>query len=150
MPGGDRVINVAFDFSKITAKLDRLAKIVTQGARPAAQAGAQVFYDEVKQRAATPGNEEKRSAPGEAPFVQSGKLRDAIYQAFVEKESGYLNAVYRISWNKKAAPHGHLVENGTSRMAARPFLRPSYDAKRTEAIQAVNARLKEEIKGFAK
>lgn len=150
MRGRGRVINIAFDFSKLSSKLDRLAKIVTQGARPAAQAGAQVFYDEMKQRASTQGSEGEYSAPGAAPFVQSGKLRDAIYQAFVEKESGYLNAVYRISWAKKKAPHGHLLENGTSRMAARPFLRPSYDAKRSEAIRAVNDRLREEIKKVIK
>ena len=92
------------------------------------------------------GGEDAHSAPGAAPFVQSGKLRDAIYQAYIEKESSYLRATYRISWNKKAAPHGHLIENGTSRMAARPFLRPSYDAVRSEAIRAVNDKLKEAIK----
>ena len=141
------MISVDFDFSKLTAKLDRIVKIVTQGARPAAQAGAQVFYDEVKLRASMTASEEgKYSAPGAAPFVQSGKLRDAIYQAFVEKESGFFKASYRISWNKKLAFYGGFVENGTSKMAARPFLRPSYDAKRTEAIKAVNDKLRDEVK----
>ena len=150
MHGAKLMLTFQFNFRKLQEKLDRLVKIVAQGARPAAQAGAQVFYDEVRQRASMVGGEDAHSAPGTAPFVQSGKLRDAIYQAYVDKESGYLNAVYRISWNKKQAPHGHLLENGTSRMAARPFLRPSYDAVRSEAIRAVNARLKEEIKKATK
>ena len=140
------MISIAFDFSKLAAKLDRFSKIVTQGARPAAQAGAQVFYDEVQQRASTIGTPTSRSAPGSAPFVQSGELKAAIYQAFVDKESGYFRATYRISFNKKKAWYGRLLENGTSTMKARPFLRPSYDAKQKEAIRAVNDRLAQVVK----
>lgn len=144
------MISIAFDFSKLAAKLDRFAKIVTEGARPAAQAGAQVFYDEVKQRASTVGGEGQFSKPGQAPLVKSGALRDAIYQAFADKESGYFRATYRISYNKKKAWYGRLLENGTSNMKARPFLRPSYDAKREEAIRAVNKRLGEVVKKATK
>jgi HK97 gp10 family phage protein len=144
------MISVSFDFSRLARKLDRVVQVVTQGARPAAQAGAQVFYDEVKQRASTVGSDGSPSAPGEGPHVQSGTLRDAVYQAYSEDDSGLFKAGYRISWNKKKAPHGQLLESGTSRMAARPFLRPSYDAKRRAAIEAVNAKLAKEVKSELK
>jgi HK97 gp10 family phage protein len=42
---------------------------------------------------------------------------------------------YRISWNKRTAPHGHLLEYGTSRAPAKPFIRPAYD-RIGEAIAA--------------
>lgn len=131
------MINLQFDFSKILGGLDKITKAAEDGARPAAQAGAQVFYEEVEQRV---------SGIDGGPGVVTGKLKGAIYQAFVEKESGNGRAVYRISWNKKKAPHGQLLERGTSKMAARPFIRPSYDAKRSAAIQAVNVRLAAELK----
>lgn len=131
------MIDLSFDFTKLFGGLDKITKAAEEGARPAAQEGAQVFYEEVEQRV---------SGIGGGPGVVTGKLKDAIYQAFVEKESGNGRAVYRISWNKKKAPHGHLLERGTSKMAARPFIRPSYDAKRSAAIQAVNVRLAAELK----
>lgn len=67
--------------------------------RPAARAGALVFY-----------NEMRRKAP-----VRSGKLRDAIYHAFADKESRDDAMVYRTSINARKAPHWHLVEYGYMR-----------------------------------
>ena len=72
---------------------------VIDAARPAAQAGAQVLYDAVKNNVAALGK-------------KTGNLDRAIYQAFSEDKSGPGKAVYHISWNAKKAPHGHLVENG--------------------------------------
>jgi hypothetical protein len=74
--------------------LDALVDEAQAAARPAAQAGAQVLYDQVKANVA--------------------RLRrvTGIYQAFADGESGEGRATYRISWNQKKAPHGHLVEFG--------------------------------------
>ena len=44
-------------------------------------------------------------------------------------------------------PYAHMVEHGTSKMAARPFLRPAYDAMRADARDAVLARLRESVRG---
>ena len=137
------MISIAFDFSKIAAKLDNIAKAAKEGARPAAQAGAQVFYEEVKQR--VPVSAKAHSTKGKKQTFTPGTLRKAIYQAFADKESGDGKASYRISWNKSHAFYGRFVEFGTSRMAAKPFLRPAYDAARAKALQAVQERMAEEV-----
>ena len=137
------MISIAFDFSKIAAKLDNIAKAAKEGARPAAQAGAQVFYEEVKQRVPVSAN--AHSTKGKKQTLTPGTWRKAIYQAFADKESGDGKASYRISWNKSHAFYGRFVEFGTSRMAAKPFLRPAYDAARAKALQAVQERMAEEV-----
>lgn len=122
--------------------------------RPAAQAGAQVFYDEVVTRV---------NAIGKV----TGNLAGSIYQAWSRDQSIDNKSVYHISWNASKAPHGHLVEYGHTqtrkvyigsdgkwytsktkldspkRVAAKPFLRPAYDAKAAAAGQAAQARYEE-------
>lgn len=137
------MISVEFDFSKIAAKLDIITKAAKEGVRPAAQAGAQVFYEEVKQR--VPVSAKAHSTKGKKQTFTPGTLRKAIYQAFADKESGDGKASYRISWNKSHAFYGRFVEFGTSRMAAKPFLRPAYDAARAKALQAVQERMAAEV-----
>ena len=142
------MISIAFDFSKIAAKLDNITKAAEQGVRPAAQAGAEVFYQEVKQR--VPVSAKAHSTKGKKQTFTPGTLRKAIYQAFADKESGDGKASYRISWNKSHAFYGRFVEFGTSRMAAKPFLRPAYDAARAKALQAVQERMAVEVRKATK
>jgi len=136
------MISIAFDFSKLAAKLDSITKAAEEGVRPAAQAGAQVFYDEVKQRVPVSAKAHKSGKKTYSP----GTLRKAIYQAFADKESGKDKAMYRVSWNKTHAFYGRFVEFGTSKMAAKPFLRPAYDAARAKAVKAVQERMAAEVK----
>ena len=142
------MISIAFDFSKLTAKLDNITKAAEKATRPAAQAGAQVFYEEVKQR--VPVSAKAHSTKGKKQTFTPGTLRKAIYQAFADKESGDGKASYRISWNKSHAFYGRFVEFGTSRMAAKPFLRPAYDAARAKALQAVQERMAAEVRKATK
>lgn len=136
------MISIAFDFSKIAAKLDNITTAAEKATRPAAQSGAQVFYDEVKQRVPMSAKPHKSGKKTYNP----GTLRRAVYQAFAERESGDGRAMYRVSWNKTHAFYGRFVEFGTSKMAAKPFLRPAYDAARAKALQAVQERMAAEVK----
>ena len=138
------MISIAFDFSKLSAKLDGITKAAEQGVRPAAQAGAQVFYEEVRQR--VPMSAKPHSTKGKKQTFTPGTLRRAVYQAFSERESGDGRAMYRVSWNKTHAFYGRFVEFGTSKMAAKPFLRPAYDAARAKALKAVQERMAAEVK----
>ena len=138
------MISIAFDFSKIAAKLDNITAAAEKATRPAAQAGAQVFYEEVQQR--VPMSAKTHSTKGKKQTFTPGTLRKAIYQAFADKESGDGKASYRISWNKTHAFYGRFVEFGTSKMAAKPFLRPAYDAARAKALKAVQERMAVEVK----
>jgi HK97 gp10 family phage protein len=140
------MLSIAFDFSKLAAKLDSITKAAEESVRPAAQAGAQVFYDEVRQRVPVSAKPHKSGKKTYDP----GTLRRAVYQAFANKESGDGKAMYRISWNKTHAFYGRFVEFGTSKMAAKPFLRPAYDAARARALQAAKERMATEVKKATK
>lgn len=76
-----------------------------------AAAMAKVIYDEAKV-----------NAP-----VAKGILRDAIYRVYSKDRSTDFVKTYHIGWNKKKAPHGGLIEFGTSRSPAYPFIRPAFD-----------------------
>jgi hypothetical protein len=91
---------------------------------------------------------------------ESGKLADSIYLAYKDGRSNEQQVVYSVSWNHKAAPHGHLIEFGhwqpykviklpngdwfTTKerlpapkfTPAHPFLRPALDTAGKRAVQA--------------
>ena len=147
---------MALDASAALAGLDALAEKATAAIRHAAQAGAQVFYNEVKLNVGKIGK-------------VTGNLDASIYQVYSKDNSTPTSATYHISWNTRKAPHGHLVEFGhiqtrkvylgkdgkwyTSKerlpepkqVAARPFIRPAYAAKEREALEAARQTLVAEI-----
>ena len=96
-----------------------------------AAAMARVFYDEVK----------LNTSPPRMGRV-TGNLNDAVYRFYAKDQSSDVEKVYHVSWNKSKAPHGHLLEDGTSRMPAKPFMRPAFD-RAPEAIRAGNDRMAE-------
>jgi HK97 gp10 family phage protein len=139
-------VSIKFDADKAFAALDNLSETATKAARPAAQAGAQVFYDEVNSNVAR-------------IKKKTGNLASSIYQVYSKDNSDEKRATYHISWNARKAPHGHLVEYGhimtrkayigsdgnwyTSKVllaspkqvAAKPFIRPAYDSKAQVALE---------------
>lgn len=89
------------DTRGIDRMFDQFLDDVGAAVRPAAQAGAQVLYDEVVR------NVENVKA------VKTGNLRKSIYQKYSPELSvDGRSATYNISWNKTKAPHGWLVEYG--------------------------------------
>jgi HK97 gp10 family phage protein len=111
-----------FNFEADLGKFEKLVqeKVAFSGA--AAMAG--VIYEEVKLNAAPPRLGRK-----------TGNLAAAIYQVYSPEKSNADLKTYRVSWNKKKAPHGHLVEFGTARAPAHPFVRPAFSRIRA-AIEA--------------
>ncbi|KWW37898.1 phage tail tape measure protein [Cupriavidus metallidurans] len=90
----------------LQAALDRLeAGMKERVLRPAAHAGALVFYEEARRLAPVYDGPEKKG-------VKPGQLRNAIYRVFSESKSGETQKIYEVSWNAKKAPHGHLIERG--------------------------------------
>lgn len=143
-----------FDVEGVNALLDNLTDVIQESARPAAQAGAQVLYDEVLRL--VPVAKSARMYKGR--LYQPGALKAAIYQAFSADNSDGMRATYHVSWNAAKAPHGHLIENGhwTKRQGkdgplqpvfvpAHPFIRPAFDTKIDDAIEASNAVIREAI-----
>lgn len=139
------MITVKFDPARINAKLDRVARAVEENVRDAAQAGAQLYYDEMHVRVPVSteahiftSRRRKDGSAGQKYLFYPGDLKRAIYQKYADDHSGKGRAVYKISWRKSgpgAVPYGYMVEYGTSKMAPRPFLRPAYAAAHQQAVQ---------------
>jgi len=145
------MITVEFDFAKIAKKLDGITEASKKALRPAAQAGAEIFYLEAKMRVPVSdgshffyGSGSKKS--GVRYLFKAGNLRDSIYQFYNKSQSTEDKAVYSISWNHKKAPYGYMVEYGTSNAPAHPFLRPSYDSAANRAREAVMAIMRNSIR----
>lgn len=121
------------------AGLDRLGTNLVDAVRPAAQAGAQVFYDEVRTRA--PMSAKIHGYKGQPKAFKPGNLKAAVYQVFV-KDSPLERPEYQISFNKTKAFYGRFVEFGAPArgLPARPFVRPSYDARKDDALEAVKVK----------
>jgi len=102
--------------------------------RQAAVAGARVIFSEVKVRVPVG----HKTWESEKQKHYPGFLRDALLIAFDKEESveGKL-ASYVVTWSKDAF-YGRFLEFGTSKMAARPFLRPAFEAKKQAAAAAVD------------
>lgn len=94
---GGGMLNI--DTEGLEQLLRERADAVEAAARPAAQAMAQVYYDEVKRNVA-------------AIPQKTGNLGKSIYQVFSQTDSVEGVASYHVSWNPRKAPHGHLLENG--------------------------------------
>lgn len=110
------------------SRFEQKVKDVVLFSGVAAMAKAQ--YDEVKANA--------------AKNKKTGLLGDSVYRVYSPEKSNDSQKTYRISWNKKKAPHGHLIEFGTSRAPAYPFVRPAFDHIR-EAIKAGQDRMKQRL-----
>lgn len=138
-------LTAKFSAEKIKSRFVKLEKDIKGAVRPAAQAGIQVYYDEVRSR--VPVGQSVHHTKGKKQSFQPGNLKASIYQAYADKESGETSATYRVSYNKKKAFYGYFVEHGTSKMAAKPFIRPSYDAVKGEAVKAARTELRARLKG---
>ncbi len=169
-------VTITFNNAAFDAMLDGIDKDIEDAVRPAAQAAAQVIYEEVKR------NVSKLKK-------HTGNLDRSIYQAFSRDNSDTGAAAYHVTWRRgkkgdkskkqsgsvlPTAPHGHLVEFGhlqryeitfdpktkrftthTDRplaqpklIAARPFLRPAM-SKFPEAMEAAKKALFDRIEGVS-
>lgn len=99
MSQGRNSLTVKADLTGLKQMLGTIASDIDEATRPAAQAAAQVFYDEVKKNVRNIGK-------------KTGNLERSIYQVYSKSESTPKKAVYHISWNARTAPHGGLVEYG--------------------------------------
>lgn len=121
---------VELDTSGLIDYLDHLGEEAADAVRPAAQAGAQVLYDQVRINVAGLGR-------------VTGNLANSIYQAYSQDQSTVgESATYHVSWNAAKAPHGHLVEYGyLQRYRYRPdgmgpMVRPGMDGMRKPGRRA--------------
>lgn len=97
------MLKVDFDASSLLAKFDGIEEKLKAAIRPAAFAGSDVLYKEVRHRALAIGG--------------SKRLQDSIYQKFViDSKSGVLgeSATYHISWRKGREKSSDTAAKGAS------------------------------------
>lgn len=99
--------------------------------RQGALAGARIFFNEITVRA--------------MPHYRTGFLESSLLIAYVPEDSveGAI-ATYTVTYSKKAW-YARLLEYGTSKMAAKPFIAPAFEAKKQEAARAVTQKIKEVV-----
>lgn len=128
----------------------RIARNVLRGA---VGAGAAVIRNEAKARA--PISTGDRGAGHPSP----GTLRRAIYQKQIRELSSAVKQTFYVGVRKgkqyrgqgkkgnlsQDAYYAKFVEFGTAKMAARPFMRPAFEAKKGEAVQAIKDYLAKRI-----
>lgn len=148
-------LRIKVDTAGLSSMLQQMNEKVNGAVRPAAQAAAQVLYDNVKGNVARIGK-------------VTGNLGNSIYQVYSKKNSSETKATYEVSYNRQKAPHGHLVEYGhiqkfkryigkdgnwytnknapitPKQVGARPFIRPAI-THFNEAMDAAKDRLIEEL-----
>lgn len=141
-------VSIKFDAAAVNAALDKLQVRIQEQVRPAAQAGAQVLYDQVLVNVPKSlkghwfhGSSFRKT--GQKYWFDSGTLRKSIYQVFSKDNSGSDHATYHIAWNHRQAPYGFMVHNGTSKTPAHPFLFDAFDAKQGDAIKTAKTKFEE-------
>lgn len=132
--------------------VNELRDDVEQAVRPAAQAGAQVLYEEVLKNVPVSTKPHWFSGrdyakTGKRYRFNPGTLRKAIYQVWSEDNSARFNHEYHISWNHQKAPYGFMVEYGTTRTAPVAFVRRAGE-KMPAALDAAEARFMRQLKVF--
>ena len=128
---------------ELQAKLQQMApNVARNGLRAATSAGAALIRDEAKARAPVDTGEMKRD-------IQMKRDREsatyrAVYSVYVRagkksRLSGKARGVDKDSY------YWRFVEFGTCKMAARPFMRPAFEAQKEAAVEAIRDKLAQRI-----
>lgn len=71
--------------------------------------------------------------------VKTGRLKKSLRTRYIKKASRgpFGRIVYKVEAARPEGSHAHLVEFGTSRAAAKPFLRPAFEIAKEPAANAI-------------
>ncbi len=136
---------LTFDIDQrgLDAQIDAIKAKAEAAIRPAAQAGAQVYYDAAI--AAAPKSDKGHwfhgtsfKSTGQKYWFESGSLKNAVYQVYSKNQSSKTQAEYQVAWNHRKVPYGFMVAYGTKSGAkGNDFIgnaRKSVSAMATEAM----------------
>lgn len=122
-----------------------------RASRNAASAGARVIRDEAKARAPVDTGLLKKNIVIKK-LRGRNKLEYMYGVGYLSKQAQYSNTAAnrrkgRVgeSYWESGQFYAIFPEFGTSKMPAKPYLRPAFEAKKMEAVRVVEARLKEEL-----
>lgn len=140
------------EITGLDAAIDALKHKAEAAIRPAAQAGAQVYYDAVK--ATAPKSSEGHwfhgssfRSSGQKYWFESGSLKGAIYQVYSKDSSSKTNAEYQVAWNHRKVPYGFMVVAGTKRgVKGNDFIGDARKSVQQLAINAMTAEFESRMK----
>nr|DAF90428.1 MAG TPA: tail component [Myoviridae sp. ctdyF5] len=143
------MININLDFSDlsdITRDLENLSRAENNKVlRDATRAGANVLREEVLERAPErTGKLKKNVVVVTQGSVTKGQISSGIHIRGRNPLTGNSDNTMKAS-NPRNAFYWRLVEMGTSKTPAHPFVRPAFDVMQDEAAQAAFRRLNEAI-----
>lgn len=128
--------------AELSKKLKEMpVKLARNGLRAAVNAGAEVI---------------RKDAASRVP-VDTRRLKKAIYKKQIREKSNNVQQTFFVGARNgkkyrkadKDAYYWRFLEFGTSKLPARPFLRPAFDTKKSEAVDAMARKLKERIDKYA-
>jgi len=138
---------------KLAAALKEFSPTVQRkGLRQAVAAGSKIVRDEAKLKAPVYTGHISQGHP------PPGTLKRAIAMARNRRESSPGCEVYHVyvrrdkvrSNGRFDAYYAHMVEFGTVKMTARPFMRPAFEATKRDCVDAVTESLTKTIEQIAK
>ena len=141
--------------------LDRLSRalkelpkrVARSGLRAAVYAGAKVIRDEAKLKAPVATAALGTNQPPPGTLKRSVIMKQIPERSSDQKQTFFVTVrhgkKYRKQGKKGQLPqdawYWRLVEFGTVKMSARPFLRPAFEGKKREVVQAIRDRLSQRI-----
>lgn len=138
-------------FKELAEALKALGpKVAKNGLRRATSAGAAIVRNEARKRAPVDTGELKRDIMMKRERdARGGDTTGAVYVVYVRagkksRAAGKKRNVHRDSFYWK------FLEFGTQKMAAKPFLRPAFEANKEAAVEAIGKSLDETIQAAAR
>lgn len=145
------MLTFELDTGKLEAALDGIKAKAEAAIRPAAQAGAQIYYDAVK--AAAPVSKQAHwfhgtsfKTSGTKYWFESGSLKNAVYQVYSKSGSSATKAEYQVAWNHRKVPYGFMVAGGTTKAKANDFIGKAKRGVQAQAVAAMQDELQKRIR----
>lgn len=148
-----------FDAKALTDQIDALKVKAETAIRPAAQAGAQVFYEAVLDtvpvskkghwfQGSTAKGKKSPGAKRKASYwFESGSLKNAVYQVYSKSDSSKDMSIYHVAWNHRKVPYGFMVALGTAGGAkANDFIGRAEKTVKQRAIDAMSKEFEQRMK----
>lgn len=140
-------MKIKMDTSGFAESIRNKAAEIKAATRPAAQAGAQIIYDQARLNVPVSskahyfyGSSYKKN--GKKYLFSPGTLRNSIYQVFSKSNSDENKSTYHVSWNHTKAPYGFMVEFGArgGKLPAHSFLGKAIKESEDAVADAVSAK----------
>jgi HK97 gp10 family phage protein len=140
---------IDFDMSGFDRLMKNAQERVQARKKKAVAAGATVIRDAAEQRAPVgPTHNLKNNIIQTEPKTGAG---DTEYSYIGPRDVGGMTYGQRLalggSFGKDAPYYGRMVEFGTSKMPAQPFLEPAFQASKDDALKAMAGVMREAIEG---